>query len=314
MDNLYFFPTTNNEMIEEAGCYCDDYVFSYYLEGSYVLLNAKGKTTLRLEDPQEIWRVDQDGLCIERKIVLEYPDILKGKDGVACREAEVGICIIWNNKALKQMGYIMPNYVHKEGNGNVIEFKYEFPPGNIQGDLSLDTVVYIKTPADHVAPDETHLMNEAGVSVGTLDSVYISFDNPYMEFPVVDIKDPNQPLWWLELKQWEDPRTDPFNDEYVCLYLNSHYDACPKVGDKIKNIDLLIEIITTCYLMIINKIAEMGCLKDTQNDVNLEPGSIAKVIQFFYQGQDPPLHFESIDLLQKTIRMNVEKMIKGNEE
>ena len=116
------------------------------------------------------------------------------------------------------------------------------------------------------------------------------------------------------MKQWEDPRRDSFDEDYVCLYLNSHYDYCPKVGDTIKNVDLLIEIISTAYLMIIQKIDEMGHLNDTLNDVSLEPGSISKIIYYFYSSCNVPLKYESIDSLQKTIHQNIEDMLKGGGE
>lgn len=314
MENLFFYPTVNDSMLEDAGCYCGNYEFSYLIEGNYHSLKAKGKNTIKLEDNLETWKIETDGLRIVRQVTVEYPQTLKGKDGVACREADIGICIIWNNRALTQMGYIMPLTVAKTGNSEVYNFMYEFPAGEIKGDLSLETVIYIKKAADIVAEDETHLINEAGVTVGSVDSVSLSFDNMYMDFPIKDVKENNQPLWWMELKQWEDPRRDPFDEDYVCLYLNSHYDYCPKVGDTIKNVELLIEIISAAYLMIIQKIDDMGYLNDTLNDVGLEPGSISKVIYYFYTSCSVPLKYESIDALQKSIHQNIEVMLRGGDD
>ena len=134
-----------------------------------------------------------------------------------------------------------------------------------------------------------------------------------MDFPIKEVKDPNMPLWWLELNQWDDPTQDPFNEDYVCLYLNSHYSFCPKVGDTIKNVDILVEIVSTAYLMIIKKIEEMGYLVPTLDGNNLEVGSISQAMYYFYTSCDPALKPESIDLLQKTIRINIERMLKGGQ-
>ena len=82
----------------------------------------------------------------------------------------------------------------------------------------------------------------------------------------------------------------------------------------IKNADLLVEIISTAYLMMIQKIDEMGYLNDTLNDVNLEPGSISKIIYYFYSSCSVPLKYEAIDSLQKTIHQNIEAMLKGGDE
>lgn len=313
MDNLYFYPVLNDQMIEDAGCYASKYEFSYFLDGAYRPLNGKGKNTIKLDDPLETWKVENDGIRLVRQVTVEYPGVFKGKDGVACEEAEIGFCIIWTNRALTQMGYIMPESVIHSGSQEIYNFKYQFSAGEIQGDLSLDTVIYIKKEAKTVKEDERHLINEAGVTVGSIDVISLNFDSAYMEFPIVDIKESGQPLWWLEMNQWEDPRSDPFNEDYVCLYLNSYYSYCPKVGDVIKNSEILIEIISTAYLMIIKRIEEMGFLNDTLNDVNLEPGSISKVIFYFYSGCSVPLRYESIDVLQKTIRQNIEIMIMGED-
>ncbi len=314
MENLFFFPTLTEKMLEDAGCYFSKYEFSYLIEGSYHALRAKGRNTVRLEDSLESWKIEGDGLRIVRKVTLEYPNMLKGKAGIACEEAEIGICIIWTNRALTQMGYIMPETMVRSGNSEIYNFKYEFPPGEIKGDLTLDTVVYIKSAAINVKDEEKHLINEAGVTLGSLDTISLNFENAYMEFPIKDVKDSQQPLWWLELKQWEDPRRDAFNEDNVCLYLNSYYDYCPKVGDRIKNVELLVEIISSAYLMIINRIDDGGFLSDTLNDVNLEPGSISKVIFYFYKNCMIPLKYESIDSLQKTIHQNIDLMLRGGDD
>lgn len=314
MENFFFYPTINEKMLEEAGCYCSNYEFSYFIEGSYHSLKAKGKNIVRLEDSLESWKIESDGMRIVRQVTVEYPNIFKGGEGIACKDAEIGICIIWNNRALTQMGYIMPETVVRNGNAYIYNFRHDFPAGEIKGDLTLETVVYIKQAAEIVEETEKHLINEAGVTVGDIDIVSLNFENVYMDFPIKDINDKDQSLWWLELKQWEDPRRDAFDEDYVCLYLNSHYDYCPKVGDTIKNVDLLIEIISTAYLMIIQKIDEMGYLNDTLNDVSLEPGSISKIIYYFYSSCSVPLKYEAIDSLQKTIHQNIEAMLKGGDE
>ena len=46
-----------------------------------------------------------------------------------------------------------------------------------------------------------------------------------------------------------------FSKENICLYLNTAYDACPMAGETIKNIDLLIQIISTTYLLIFKKMS-----------------------------------------------------------
>jgi len=312
MDNLFFFPTTDEQMLADAGCYGSDYEFGYSLEGEYKALKQSGKNNLKLQDPLDVWTVENDGLRVMRMVTIEYPEVLKGPSGVACSDSEIGICIIWNNRALKQMGYIRPaETVRSQGKIGFIFF-HDFRAGEIQGDLTLDTVLYIEKAARTVLPEEKHLINDAGVTVGVIDTFGINFSNINMDFPIIDVNDKDQPLWWLELDQWEDPRENMFNEDYVRLYLNSYYDCCPKVGETIKNLDLLIEIISSAYFLIFQKIEEMGFKNDTLNDINLEPGSISKIMFYFHSSN--PLRTESGTALMKSIHQNVEAMSKGSDE
>lgn len=314
--DLFFYPNLTEEMKESASIVCEKYDYSYLIEGHYHKLKARGKSVVKLEDSLESWKISEDGLRLIRRVTIETPSFLYGPSGVACRGAELGVCIIWNNRTLTQMGYIMPESSGCDGGKLFYNFKYEFEPGKIKGDLLLDTVLYIKKPAQKVEEDEHSLINEAGVTVGEIDSILLDFDNINMDFPIRDVKDSNQPLWWLEFGAWEDPTSDLFNEDFLCLYLNSYYDCCPKVGDVIKNVDLLVEIITTAYMMIFMKIKEMGdsYFNQTINGVDLNPGSISSVMYYFILGQDPVIHFENIDVLHKSIQQNVERMLKGGSE
>lgn len=78
--------------------------------------------------------------------------------------------------------------------------------------------------------------------------------------------------------------------------------------------DVLIEIITTAYTMIFQKIIEMECLSQTVNDVDLEPGSISKIMFYFWSGCDTPIDTSSVERMHKTIWPNVAAMINGGDE
>ena len=102
-----------------------------------------------------------------------YPNQLFGGSGVACRDAEIGICIIWINYELTQTGCILPESDISTPSGRVCEFVYTFEPGEIKGDLDLTVCAYIKKSAVDIAPDEFALMNEEGVSIGEIECVVL---------------------------------------------------------------------------------------------------------------------------------------------
>lgn len=309
---MFFYPTLTDELKDTSGYLATPYTYSYSIGENEQLLVAKGKNTVKIDD--ENWKIERDGLHLRRTVSFEYPEMLFGKNGIACTGAEIGICITWINRSLTQMGTILPQNEYMDESKRVVVFDYEFLSGEIQGDLELDMIVYIKNSSKEVKDDEIHLINDEGVTVGILDEIHLDFGNLYMDFPIQEVNNKKQPLWWLDMGAWSDPTSELFNEDNVCIYLNTAYDACPRVGENIKNVDILIEIISTAYMMILKKIEELGYLSQTINDVNLEPGSISKIMFYFWSSCTYSLDFSSVERLHKSIWVNVAAMINGGDE
>lgn len=313
MENLFFYPTLTDQLKESAGCCMSKYLFSYLYDSEYRELTATGKNIVKLQDSWESWKAEIDGLHLKREIFFEYPEVLYGEHGIACRDAEIGVCIIWINRKLTQMGTILPESVYNSGAVKHIVFEYDFGAGEIQGDLELQTVLYIKKSAKAVLESETHLMNEAGVKIGILDICKLDFGNIYMDFPIQEVNSDKEPLWWIDIGNWTDPRQELFNEDNLCLFLNVAYECCPKVGETIKNAEVLIDIIATVYTMLFKKIEEMGFLSQTLNDVDLEPGSICKIMFYFWSGCSTAIDMSSVERMHKSIWINVAEMITGGD-
>ena len=295
---MYFYPTLTDDLKDAAGISLQPYEYCYCVEGVEYKLTGKGQNVIKFDD--EAWKVERDGLRIRRMVVCEYPNALYGGSGIACAGAELGICLTWVNKSLTQMGTILPSKEYMREASKIIEFDYEFAPGLLKGDLGLTMYLYIRKPAENVLPDESSLMNDEGVSVGILDEVHLDFGSMYinndinkLKLNIAEINDKKQPMWWLELSDWSEPKEDLFNEENICIYLNTAYDSCPKMGEPIKNADVLIDIITTVYVMLFGKIKDCGCLSDTVNDVNLESGSISKMMFFFKSSCETDIDFST---------------------
>lgn len=309
---MFFYPTLTDELKDAAGFSSSPYTFSYSVEGIDHKLVGKGKSVVKFDD--EDWRIERDGLRLRRRVVIEYPDVLHGGSGIACADAELGLCIIWINRSLTQMGTILPQNEYENDSSKVYEFDYEFAPGTLKGDLNLEMQLYIRKPAINVQPDEKSLMNDEGVTVGALDEIHLDFGSMYMEFPITEVNNKKQPMWWLEMSDWSDPKEDLFNEDNLCIYLNTAYESCPRLGDTIKYADVLIDIITTAYVMLFKRVIYCRCLADTINDVGLGQGSISKILFYFKDSCENEIDFSSEERMHKTIWMNVADMIYGGDE
>ena len=313
MNDLSFYPMLTDEMIEACGFKCEKYSFTYVYQGQEFELTQSGKNTVKLSDSNEIWKIEEEGLCFEKRVKIEHPHLLYGAHGIAPTDAEIGMCIIWTNRTLTQTGHIMPEQDISTPTGRTFAFSYTFSPGEIKGDLELSLILYLKNVAENIPQDEGHLINESGVTLGEVETLSLDFNSIYMEFPIEECNAKDQPLWWVEFSQWEDPRVDLFNKENLCLYLNTAYDACPMAGENIKNIELLVSIISTVYFLIFKKLSDED-LHATKYDIGLSPNSICSIMHQFITGCSSNLQWESDESLLRTIQVNVAAMLKEGEE
>ncbi len=315
MQNIYFYPKLTGELLENCGCDAPKYKFTYSYQNQEFGLLQKGTSTIRISDPREIWKIESEGLTLERTIKIAYPHLLQGHEGIACADAEIGICIIWTNKTLTQTGCILPEADITTPQGRMCKFSHMFGPGEMIGDLELTVSMYIKKPADKILSGEESLMNEEGVSIGEIDSVVLDFNSMYMDFPIEEFKSDKEPLWWVEFSQWEDPKaSDGFTKDNICLYLNPYYPACPMTDGNIKNIDLLIDILATTYFMIFRRLSDDD-LRATQQDLGLQPNSICSILHQFLEDCEEPLHFESPEKLLKSLQKEIRnRLTVGDDE
>lgn len=319
MENMYFYPTLTPEMAEASGVNVDKYRFTYSYQDKVFGLQQKGISTVKLSDPLDIWKVESEGITFEKTVRIAYPNLLKGKSGIACENADLGICVIWVNKKLTQTGYILPVSDITDKQGRICKFYYTFKPGFISGDLELDLVFYIKKKADSILEGEEDLINEDGVAVGEIEHTVLDFSSIYMEFPIEEFKSESEPLWWVEFSEWEDPKTiDMFSKDSLCLYLNPFYDSCPapstnESGDSIRNLDMMVDILAQTYLLIFQRLSDED-LKATKQNIGLSNNSICSILHQFIEGCYEELHWESPEKLLKSLQVNIRKKLKEDNE
>lgn len=308
-----FYPTLTKQMIQDAGIVTSKYDYSFKLRGFYEPLHANEKSKIELIQPNGDWQIERDGLRIKRSVVIESLPLLLGPNGIAPKNAVLGMYIIWSNPQLTQMGVIRPCEILQ--NHTQFEFCHDFHPGEISGNLELSLNLYIDKPAELVSEDEKTLMNEAGVLIGQIDYTVLNLSNEFIDFPTREVSDPERPLWWLDLKDWDDPTQTPFDKNHVLLYINNSHKAYKLLSDEKKSIDLLIEIMSTSYLLIISKIIDCGMLQQTIDDVDLAPGSISKFIRKFYLDCDDKFTAnQAPEDLQKVIHHNIDRLLRIREE
>ncbi len=295
MAEFHFYPTIEldsdgkSDILENAGYEEESWSF-YYRDGegmSRPLTPKKGIPSL-VDEAQGVWDIGQYGLGVKTTIRFAYPKRLKGADGLLCRKAELGAAIIWVNDSLKQMGYIHPSSISDTETELSFAFDYYFQQGAIAEDVTLEMILYVKTPAEEadIEADEQHLMNESGVSLGTLREVSLSFKDNHASFPIKQFKGDKEPLWYLQINSWEDPAEDLLSEENVCIYLNTAYKNCPTPENMKNNGDMLIEIISSAYLMLFHNLSQPQLHSVLNGDHTFADGSILAALAYLYSIMD----------------------------
>lgn len=317
MESFLFYPTLTPELLEASGLSIDKYRFTYMYQDKYYGLLQKGTTTVKLSDPLDIWKIETEGLTIDKVVRFAYPELLRGVNGVVARDAVLGICIMWTNKKLTQTGVILPVSDISSASGRTCRFNYTFDSGRISGDLELSVCMYVKKKAESLELGEDNLINEDGVIVGEIEHTVLDFNSLYMEFPIEEYRSAEEPLWWVEFSEWEDPKTvDMFSKDSFCLYLNPYYDACPAPstnasGNSIKNFDLLVDILAQTYLMIFQRLSDDD-LRATKKNINLNPNSICSILNRFIEDCDnhKGLQWESPEKLLRSLQLNLRLLLQ----
>lgn len=236
-----------------------------------------------IKDEEGIWTQDDYNFCFRRHYCLRTFQCLFGAAGIACKSARLGLAIVWTSTDSKQRGVIP---VSTFGYSDVIMEKVaekEFEVAQLRGEVVFSTILYI---ADAGTPDfdELHLANTKGYVLGKLEDYTIKLDGNGSIFPVFEVSEPGQPLWYVRC-DWIDPTADLFAD---CISINfntahKNYRYINK-NEKVFDPQLLSEIMASAISIIVEKVRFQSAYWDQimEND-SLEQGSVGQALYYFME-------------------------------
>ncbi|KMJ57114.1 hypothetical protein AB685_16960 [Bacillus sp. LL01] len=285
---LNFFPVLTQDLFEKIGYELGLFELSYTSGGFSNALDAvpadsTGRNSqLQVRDEKNVWEPDGFNLCVKRSYTINVPKFLFGENGIAGGEDEIGIALLWTSKASNQRGiHIIADFNSKTPFPYTFNLNKEFPAGQLKGSISLQTVLYMKTTGIR-EPNEIHLANKAGIILGVLDEYTLVIDGNGSVFPIVEVSEPSQPLWWVNC-QWNDPTEDAFDEESVRICINkahANYKIIKMEGG-LKESPLLLDIIASALQIIIQKVRESDYWEEIKKGEDLEPGSIGQAVNYF---------------------------------
>lgn len=308
--NLY--PVIGNELLIKIGYQTTNYEF--YLneyDENYSLgieqIDQNSYDYVKLIDEKYQWDLDKDNLLFKRNISLENPAFLFGKDGVSRKKSELGVGLIWISKDSNQRGAMEIGTFTSDMKRVDFTVNGKFLSGTFSKRIDIQTVIYLKN-ANEMLDLEEHLSDISGTLLGTLDSNIILIEGDGSEFPIVEVEDKKAALWWIEC-DWEDIKTDEFNEENLRICLNkSHknYKELIRSENEMKS-PIFLEILSSVINILILKAKESEDWEDIDRGIGLRTGSIGEAIHYFLKTFN--LEDISIEKLNRSIRENLEKKI-----
>lgn len=317
MSNIHFFPRLNEVLLETCGCKTIDYSFSYIAPGgTECQLKLNAGRPFRLCDAADTWQVRKDGLILEKTLIIEYPDALKGPSGIIPKNARLLPCLLWSCPKLSTAGVIKHSELIEKPR-LAAKFYHVFEPGSLDGSIQLKPVLYVGEPSSRLEEGEEFLMNEAGVLLGDIEQdLLVDFTGESMDFPIEEFSEDGGPLWFMHFEEWDDPRDDPFTSSSFVLLINAKHPDCPrKVSGQMQNEALLMEILCEAYFLLYEKVKSFdddSAWDDMMSDSNLSPDSICSVLHWFSQrGGDDPFNWSTPESRMLSIKRIVDQSFSG---
>lgn len=280
---LLRYPVLTKTLRDKIGYTLGNLKFSYKDRyGKHQLLGESlqgataSATLVQLADSQQNWHPDTDGLDIQLSAEIANPLFLFGKNGLLfAPDSQLGIGLIWKDREARIRGS-QKIALLKPGKTDEAEFWTElhFEPGMLRGRLSLQIVLYAEKPG-------TGSLTPSGAVLGVLDDMQIVIEGSGSVFPITEVEEPGEPLWWVETSI-EDPGTDRFDASYLALNLNR---AHPKYEDLHLSDDeesfLFKEILASAIFTLVMQVLGHEDGKEAiRNRDEAESGSVASILNY----------------------------------
>ncbi len=286
--NMY--PMLTSELIKESGFSTKPFEFSYIDDNEDFPINIEDFSgtqesfSARLQDPRCVWYPSTNNLIVRKSCEIKNPTLLFGKNGIAPKDAVLGVAIIWISSKSDQRGAIPCGSVSAQSNNFEFSIEHQFEKNCVKGSLLFQLVVYLKK-SGKPTNDELHLNNTSGVMYGIIEQCEIFIDGNGSVFPISTVNMPGEPLWWVYYDESVDPMVDLFDDENVGIRLNRAHPLFDllKIDASLKDSPFFIEVLSSALLVMINSVRD-GLGPDWEGVIESQDfvhGSIAEAIYYF---------------------------------
>jgi hypothetical protein len=266
------------------------------------------KTLLSNDD--DSWDYVEKGFGISGNLMLGSPSSLFGPTQMVNADAELGIALQWVSKQSSQRGVIhLATIKSTTPDDIIIPINYYFQKDKLFGEVQISLVIYLKKASRNSMRGQAKL---SGTVLGNLIEWVVILDGSGSTFPIVIVNEPDKPLWYVDFN-YSEPLVEPFDKEYIAIYLNQAHAAFPSIQKPKTKIDqaLYVEFLSGALQLILQNLMESVDWQEIQRGENCEEGSIGQVMHYFITTLNWEL--DAPEKLAISIRKDLETRVKTGE-
>ncbi|MDI2587258.1 hypothetical protein OR571_09115 [Psychrobacillus sp. NEAU-3TGS] len=263
-----------------------------------------------LSNADDSWDYVEKGLGLLGNVILGSPSSLFGPMLLVNADAELGVALQWSSKQSSQRGIIpLATITSTTPNDMIIPIDHYFQKDKLFGEVHISLVVYLKKASRNSMRGQAQL---PGTILGKLVEQLVVLDGSGSTFPIVIVNEQDRPLWYVDFN-YSEPLVEPFDKEYIAIYLNKAHVAFPSLQKPKTKLDraLYVEFLAGAMQLILQNLMECPDWQDIQDGRNCEEGSIGQVMHYFKTTLN--WDFDTPEKLAMSLRRDLETRLKTGE-
>ena len=233
-----------------------------------------------LSNDEDSWDYAERGFGLSGNLVLGRPSSLFGPTQLVNADAELGLALQWTSRQSSQRGIIpLATFGNTTPDGMDIPIDFYFQKDKLFGEVHISLVMYMKKASRNTMRGQARL---PGTILGQLEEWTVILDGSGSTFPIVIVNEPDKPLWYVDFN-YSEPLVEPFDKEYIAIYLNKAHSAFPAIQKPKTKIDqaLYVEFLAGALQLILQNLMDCPDWQDIQHGKNCEEGSIGQIMHYF---------------------------------
>ena len=290
MLHLDSYPKLTPVLLDSIGFMEKTLLLSYIEDGTtYNLEFKESEDGIVIDDPRLLWDLGMHNLDIAYSFSIDRIAPLFEEHGIAGSSDELGIALIWIDKASQVRGSLDVGEVDiRSTNADLsLSVNLHMKRNMLREKLDVALVLYMKRP-DVNKDSSRRTCKITGAILGVLRSFSFLIEDEGSIFPIVKVSEKGKALWWLTY-DFSDPHA-PFNSDTFCVYINELHPDYPVLYDEKKPREvtpLMREMMASVMTILIEKGLEAVDPSDLKSSVmNVPIGSIAHLMNYYVNNQD----------------------------